>query len=142
MSLLSQNAIPKVAMAFMNDVHAEDIDIINDLYDLIEAYSKEASEKAAAVVDKQYEAWYEHTLDHFEGEEIKMLELNFPPYSMHQGEHEKALARMEAVYRQWRKTRDITSLQQYICEEIPLWLRNHIQTMDTMTAMFFKHQLG
>ena len=141
-SLISHNEIPQVAMEFMNEVHKEDVDIINELSNLIIKYSEDASEENATAIDAQYEKWYEHTLDHFEGEEIKMLELNFPPYAMHKGEHEKALAQMEALYRTWKKERNINALQQYISKEIPQWLSNHIQTMDTITAMFFKQQLG
>ncbi|MDH5464159.1 MAG: hemerythrin family protein [Thiovulaceae bacterium] len=141
MSLIAQNKLPQVAMEFMNDTHREDVDIINDLYKLIEKHSTHPSEEIATAIDMQYESWYEHTLDHFEGEEIKMLELNFPPYSMHKGEHQKALAQMETVYRVWKEDRNISDLKQYIAKEIPMWLHNHIQTMDTITAMFFKQQL-
>jgi len=142
MSLIPQNEIPQVAMAFMNDVHAEDVEIINDLYERILAYKQDAGEANAAAIDAQFERWYEHTLDHFEGEETKMLELNFPPYSMHKSEHDKALAQMENVYRGWKEKRDIRRLHEYITKDIPLWLSNHIQTMDTVTSMFFKQQLG
>lgn len=138
MSLISQSTLPQVAMEFMNTVHAEDVDIINNLYTLIESYNDEGNENCHEPLDKAYERWYEHTLDHFEGEEIKMQELNFPPYHMHKGEHEKALARMEEIYRSWKKRRDITILENYIGKEIPMWLNNHIQTMDTVTAMFFQ----
>ena len=137
MSLISQEELPQVAMEFMNDVHAEDVDIINNLHSLIQDYTDDSDS-----IDKAYEDWFEHTLDHFEGEEIKMLELNFPPYAMHKGEHEKALARMEEIYRSWKESRDITILDNYISKEIPMWLNNHILTMDTVTAMFFKQQLG
>lgn len=142
MSLISQNEVPQVAMDFMNDVHSKDVDIINGLYDLILKYSEDMSEENATALDMQYEAWYEHTIEHFEGEEKKMLELKFPPFPMHQGEHKKALARMETIYRQWKEKRDITDLKKYISEEIPMWLINHIQTVDTITAMFFKQQLN
>jgi hemerythrin len=142
MSLLSQKDLPQVAMSFMNDVHAEDVDIINNLYKLIQVYAQEKNESQALAIDKTYETWFEHTLDHFEGEEIKMQELNFPPFAMHKGEHEKALVQMEHIYREWKESRDISLLENYIGKEIPAWLNNHIQTMDTITAMFFKQQLG
>lgn len=140
-SLIEQNKIPQVAMEFMNHVHVEDIDIINDLYNLILSYSSDPSTQKATAIDQQYEKWYEHTLDHFHGEETKMLELNFPPYAMHKGEHDKALMLMESMYRAWKEDRDITQLKRYIAEEIPAWLHNHIQTMDTITAMFFSQQM-
>ncbi len=140
MSLISKEKVPQVAMDFMNDVHIEDVDIINDLYDLIVQYTKDMSEENAVNIDMKFETWYEHTLDHFEGEEQKMLELNFPPYPMHKAEHEKALEKMESVYRKWKKEREIIPIKEYISQEIPMWLTNHIQTMDTVTAMFFKQQ--
>ncbi len=142
MSLISHNEIPQVAMGFMNEVHTEDVDIINRVYEHIQRYLEDASDENAAAIDLEYEQWYEHTLDHFEGEEIKMLELNFPPYGMHKNEHAKALQRMESIYRSWKQNRDITVLKDYIGEEIPLWLTTHIQTMDTVTALFFQQQLS
>lgn len=142
MSVISKNELHQVAMEFMNDVHAQDVDIINELDHLINLYNEDSSDANATAIDAQYENWFEHTLDHFEGEEIKMLELNFPPYAMHKAEHEKALTQMEHIYRAWKEKRDINYLKEYISKEIPLWLNNHIQTMDTITAMFFKQQLG
>ncbi len=142
MSLIAHKDIPQVAMAFMNDVHTEDVDIINKVYERILGYLEDASAENAAAIDVEYENWYGHTLDHFEGEEIKMLELNFPPYGMHKNEHDKALQRMESIYRSWKQNRDIIALKHYIAEEIPLWLTTHIQTMDTVTALFFQQQLS
>jgi len=135
--LIDKQALPIVAMDFMNEVHYEDIDIINALFELVLTYDKNPNEENFDAINMQYEKWYAHTVNHFEGEETKMLELNFPPYAMHKGEHDKALERMNEIYHEWEKSKNIFVLKIYLIEELPAWLRQHIQTMDTITAMFF-----
>ena len=66
-----------------------------------------------------------------------MRELNFPPYTIHKGEHDNALKRMHEVLENWERHRDVQGLKMYLIEEVPAWLTQHIQTMDTVTAMFF-----
>jgi hemerythrin len=136
--LIEKEDIPQVAMDFMNDVHDEDVDIINAIYDLILKYENDSSEENEIALSSKYQAWFEHTINHFKGEEDKMLELNFPPYPMHKGEHEHALARMDEIYRSWNSSKDINILKNYISKELPEWFFQHVQTMDTVTAMFFQ----
>lgn len=135
--LIEKESIPQVAMAFMNETHAEDVAIINDLHALILEYESEPNAKNKERLDAKYEEWTLHTIEHFRVEEEKMLREGFPPYAMHKGEHENALAKMDANFRQWQNSGDIGALKGYIAEELPEWLSNHIATMDTVTAMFF-----
>lgn len=138
MSLIDKNELPQVEMEFMNDVHAKDADIINDLYSLVLRYEDDPSQINEKLLNDKYEEWFSHTIEHFKGEEEKMIELNFPPYLMHKKEHEKALETMDYVYQSWKKSKDIIIIKQYLSQELPQWLNKHIQTMDTVTAMFFK----
>ena len=136
--LLEKQDIPIVAMDFMNTVHYEEIEMINALFALLLAYEREPNrDNKIALIDK-YKAWTEHTISHFQGEEVKMRELNFPPYLAHKGEHDKELARMQEVFDQWQKSDDIKILKAYCIEELPTWLIQHIQSMDTITAIFFQ----
>lgn len=135
--LIDKNSLPLVSQEFMNDVHYEDVDIINSLHELILKYEKEPISENAELINNKYQEWTQHTINHFKGEEDKMLELRFPPYPMHKGEHENALAQMDYVYNQWNGSKDINILKDYICNTLPQWLTHHIQTMDTVTAMFF-----
>jgi len=135
--LIDKSDLPVVATDFMNKVHEEDAVIINRLFELVLAYEKESNEKNFNAINDQYENWYAHTVNHFQGEEIKMRELNFPPYPMHKNEHDKALERMNEIYQNWKKSENIQILKIYLIEETPMWLTHHIQTMDTVTAMFF-----
>lgn len=136
--LLEIDALPLVEMDFMNEVHKADIEIINRLFTSLLAYEKEASEEKTFLVDRIFEEWYRHTVDHFEGEEAMMRERAFPAYAMHKGEHDRVLMHMQALQEAWKNTREVKPLKIYLIEELPLWLNNHISTMDTVTARFFK----
>ena len=140
--LIDKQNTPMVAMEFMNDVHMEDIDIINKLFESILRYEENSSCENKELINAQYEAWYEHTLEHFKGEETMMREKNFPPYLFHKGEHDKALSIMDNEFRKWQAANDIQALKHYFTEELPQWLIQHIQSMDTVTAMFFKSGLS
>ena len=89
-------------------------------------------------LNQKYQAWTVHTQDHFKGEEVLMVEKGFPPYPMHKGEHDRALAQMEQHFNEWQSSGDIAVLKIYFIEYLPQWLVHHINTMDTVTARFFK----
>ncbi|WP_417334189.1 bacteriohemerythrin [Halarcobacter sp.] len=136
--LINKNDLPLVAEDFMNDVHYEDVDIINDLYEKLLNYIVSETKENKNIVIDAYQDWYDHTVSHFKGEEDKMIELNFPPYMMHKGEHEKCLEQMRQVLDYFIKNDDKEFLKSYLELDLINWLVNHIQTMDTVTAMFFK----
>ena len=135
--LIDKASMPLVAMDFMNEVHAEDIDLINDLYDLILAYKKEQNDASKELLKLKYEEWYHHTVAHFANEEQAMQTNKFPPYLFHKGEHDQVLSTMNQRLNDWLLSGDIAPLQDFI-EFLPSWLINHIQTMDTVTAMFLR----
>ena len=135
MMLISWDEIPKVDMDFMNEVHKEDVNIINSIFEHILTY--DGSQERSAAIDKLYEEWIEHTVNHFHNEEIKMLEMRFPPYLAHKGEHDRALQEMRNIFVYWQQQRDIKALKIYFIETLPAWLHTHIATMDTVTARFF-----
>jgi len=140
--LIDKNNLPLVAMEFMNDVHLEDVDIINNLFEAILEYEKKPTLENEQLLYNKYKDWYNHTVEHFKKEEVMMKEKNFPPYPIHQGEHTYALNRMEEILNKWQSTKDIGVLKIYMEQELPNWLVTHIQTMDTVTAMFFKTGLS
>lgn len=140
--LINTKDIPLVDMDFMNEVHHEEVELINRLFETFLAYEKEANQTHTQDIEERYQTWYTHTVEHFQREEEKMRELNFPPYLMHKGEHDKALQRMDEVIDHWHKNKDIQALKMYIIEELPTWLTHHIETMDTITARFFKSGLS
>ncbi|MBS9782327.1 MAG: hemerythrin family protein [Arcobacter sp.] len=136
--LIDKNALPLVAMDNMNEVHFEDVDIINDLSSLLDDYAINPSDDLYNKINQQYEKWFEHTINHFAGEEEMMQEKNFFAYPMHKAEHTNALQVMQDVYGQWKQGKNIQALKQYVQQDCIQWLLNHIQSMDTVTAMYLK----
>lgn len=136
--LINKDILPLVAEDFMNDVHYEDVDIINDLHEKLLNYMENETKENKNIVIDAYEDWYDHTVSHFKGEEDKMLELNFPPFMMHKSEHERCLENMRLALEQFVKSEDSNILKSYLEVDLVNWLVNHIQTMDTVTANFFK----
>jgi len=127
--MITQEQLPMVAMPSMNDTHLEDILIINRL---LAAISAQNSDEVAAIFDELVA----HTIGHFSGEEEMMREKMFPPYPVHKGEHDRALDELKLVAQKFHETKDLTFAQNYIEGTLIPWLINHIETLDTVTAMF------
>lgn len=140
--LIEKQELPLVAMEFMNDTHMEDIDIINELFELILTYEKESTIENENKLNAKYKEWFDHTVEHFNAEEVMMQEKSFPPYPFHKAEHDNSLKTMEEIFTKWLEIKDIQILKQYFIETLPQWLVQHIRSMDTVTAMFFKTGLS
>ena len=140
--LIEKEMMPLVAMDFMNDVHYEDLDIINELFTLVLEYEKDPTSKNENSLNSKYKEWLDHTVEHFRGEEVMMQEKGFPAYPFHKAEHDNNLSTMQNLFDQWQQTKDIMVLKRYLIEVLPSWLTNHIKTMDTVTAMFLSTGLS
>lgn len=140
--LINKDKLPLVAQDFMNDVHLEDVEIINELHQNVLAYKSNKTKENKENIIYTYEKWYSHTENHFKGEEAMMIKLNFPPYLMHKGEHDRCLQKMEEVLQNFISSEDEETLLNYLENDLINWLINHIQTMDTVTAMFFQTGLS
>jgi hemerythrin len=55
---------------------------------------------------------------------------------VHQAEHRRVLAEMEARYDAWRAGGEVKALLTYASEGISSWFVSHVQTMDFVTARF------
>jgi len=131
---LNPSDIPEVPVRFMHDVHLEEVGLLNDLYALIE--QAEAGNDVPGLEAKVDEL-LAHAVIHFEGENEKMRELQFPPYPVHRHEHERLLEEFTSVVGQWKQSGELAPLAEYLRETIPAWMMDHISTMDYVTANFF-----
>jgi hemerythrin len=132
--LINKDALQLVTMDFMNEVHNEEIDMINELYDnLVLLCSGEDLEEK---VQKDLDAWIEHTKEHFAIEEEHMKAYNFFAYDCHSKEHHRALAEFIEYVEDWKKTKDNQKLKKYFEEVVYDWLPNHVSTMDFVTSNF------
>jgi hemerythrin len=140
--LINKNDLPLVAMDFMNDTHFEDVEIINELYKDILEYEKEQNESTQKIFETRYKEWIIHTQNHFEAEEIQMREKGFFAYECHKNEHNLNLSEIKQLFNNFQETKNISELKEYFENNLVSWLVNHIQTMDTVTAMFLKTEMG
>ncbi|MHC3994371.1 hemerythrin family protein [Thiomicrolovo sp. ZZH C-3] len=122
--------LPKVAFDEMNSVHAEEVEQLNHIETLLDTAALETTLAVAL------EALFLHTREHFANEEQLMREVGFPAYDMHKAEHDRALNTFQLVMMEWRNRHDNRIIRDYICVDTPLWLQQHIATMDTVTANF------
>lgn len=130
--MITQEQLPMVAMDSMNDTHLEDLLMIN-------AISKALENQEVEKVQTMMQELIEHTVAHFSGEEEMMREKMFPPYPIHKGEHDRALNELRVVAQNFEETKDTKALKNYIDNALSPWLIEHIQTLDTVTAMFLVH---
>lgn len=136
---IEEKNLPLVAMDFMNEIHKEDVAILNRLYDAVCVCEQKSTEENQEQIGSLYQEWLEHTVSHFAGEEKEMQAKGFPPYPIHKGEHENSLTQMRMVLETWQQQKNPEKLRLYLESYVQDWLLNHIQTLDTVTAMFLKN---
>lgn len=128
--MIAQEQLPMVAMPSMNDTHLEDVILINQL-------SSAAASKNFAATKIFLEELVEHTISHFSGEEAMMKEHNFPPFAIHKAEHDRVLKELSNITRIFSEGEgDFSLVTSYVDGSLIPWLLNHIETLDTVTAMF------
>jgi len=120
--------IVQVSVSSMNEVHKEEVEIINELLKQLD--SKVEFEKFSA----SFEKFITHMQEHFSGEEKLMKELQYPSLQMHKADHDKVLNQTRYVEMQWRNRRDEEAIREYLEDEIVVWLDQHIKAMDTPMA--------
>ncbi|MES9854055.1 MAG: hemerythrin family protein [Candidatus Thiodiazotropha sp. L084R] len=126
--------IPLVDLEIMNQVHREEVVLINRLGMLLLDGLKQQSSNEA--IDDCLQEWITHTRDHFDGENRMMAEHGFPPYSVHKGEHDQVLALIQRLNEQWLKHRELDELVKFIFVEWRNWFDGHVKSMDRVTAQF------
>ena len=130
--MITQDQLPMVAMASMNDTHLEDIIIINKL-------SVAAQNRDFELTKTVLTELIEHTIDHFSGEEEMMREKKFPPYPVHKGEHDRVLNELKSVAQGFAQSHgDFQLITAYVDGSLTPWLIQHIETLDTVTAAFLE----
>lgn len=130
--MIRQEELPIVAIPSMNDTHLEDIILINKLSNAAE--SKDANSASAI-----FSELIEHTIVHFSGEEEMMQEKKFPAYLVHKAEHDRVLKELKAVGQRFDEEKDFELIKAYVDGALAPWLIQHVQTLDTVTAMFLKN---
>ncbi len=129
--MIDKNKLPTVSIKAINEIHFEEADIINTLYEVI-------NEEDADAITKQIQLLVEHMQEHFSFEESLMRDKSYPMYTIHQADHNKVLNETRYILMDWRNAKDIDRLKEYFQEELITWLDQHIKAMDMPMADFVK----
>ena len=130
--MIEKNDIPLVCIDTMNEVHFEEVLIINELLEQLD------TKVDFQTLGKSLEKLLEHMQEHFAGEEKLMQETQYPSYRMHQADHTKVLNEARYIEMMWRNRKDEDEIREYLEGELVPWLNQHIQAMDTPMADFVK----
>jgi len=117
--------IKKVAYEPMNEIHENEIKILEKLLKKIE--NKEE-------VSEVFNDFLEDVKKHFSFEEELMQKYQFFAYIPHKMEHDRILNELNELK---SNLNDYEYLDKYFKEHFLPWLDNHIETMDTVTGGFF-----
>ncbi|WP_297452881.1 hemerythrin family protein [Persephonella sp.] len=135
--LIPIEQLPRVALERMNKVHEKEIEIMNELYQLLQEYEK--GEVSIEDIDRAFNEFLEDVKYHFSSEQEMMEQYNFFAYPMHRGEHDMVLGQLQNLQKNWEKNKNPEIIKSYLENQFLPWLINHIQTMDTVTAHFLSH---
>ncbi len=109
----------------MDDTHREFVDQLN-------ALGEAGDDEMLACFD----AFYAHTVAHFEQENEWMHAIAFPPAHCHTAEHEGVLEVMREVRRHLEK--QDYNVGRVLAKEMAEWFRGHAATMDAMLAQVMR----
>ncbi len=129
--LLCKQDIPLVSLDIMNQTHQEEIDIINNIYALLQQEDS-STEQITDLLDQ----WLEHTQEHFERENRFMQQYHFPAFPIHSNEHQQTLEIMSQHLDHWKHNHDNEALKHYMAVDWLNWFKAHVASMDMVTAQF------
>jgi hemerythrin len=136
--LLNEADFPRVELDFMNQVHLEEVEMLNELAELFQGLH--GGKQVERLLISRLRALLEHTRQHFNQEETLMRQTHFPAYSVHKQEHERVLGEMETLFTGWENSGDSSALERYLLNTAPKWLVHHAATMDRITARYLADQ--
>ncbi|WP_299228280.1 hemerythrin family protein [Sulfurihydrogenibium sp.] len=131
--LIKDNEIPRVALNDMNKVHDVEIEIVNKLYDAI------VKNEDAAEISKYFDEFLNDVVNHFTFEQGLMEKYNFFAYPIHRAEHDRVLYELKSLEKILKEKGDIKTVKDYLENVFKPWIINHVQTMDTVTAMYLSN---
>jgi len=129
MTIITWSDDLKRGLAFQDDDHQEAVTLMNAL--------QACPEQDLAPL---YKKLHDHTKEHLARENELMARIGFFAIGVHKGEHDRVLAEMQS-YQDKLDAGDIAAVRKYVEEALPDWFLNHLDSMDTATAMFAR-QMG
>lgn len=114
-----------LGQTLMDATHHEFVDVVNRL----EAAGPEAVPAAVATL-------IEHTIAHFDQENMWMEACGFPPIHCHVGEHMRVIESLKSIQRMVEKGN--SGLGKVLAKEMEAWFAQHAATMDSALAYYME----
>lgn len=128
MTLIKWTDELKRGISFQDDDHEEAVTVMNAL--------QTCSDDELPGLFNQL---HTHTKEHLNRENELMDRIGFFAIEVHKGEHDRVLAQMQE-FQDKLDAGDIADVRKYVQETVPDWFLNHLDTMDTATAMFARQK--
>ena len=129
--MITLEQLPLVAIPEMNDIHFEEIELINKL-------EKAARSLEPVIVIEALQEFLEHTTAHFAKEEEMMQAVNYPDFNPHKAEHDRHLKEIASSIRYVKENQAPKAVSAYVEGSLAPWVKHHIGTMDTQAALFIQ----
>ena len=129
--LITQDQLTMVAIPSMNDMHLEEMLLINALHEAVK------SRDFKSIKDKLEELLKESKI-HFSKEEEMMEEAGYPEFFTHKGEHDRQLHELAHIIKYFTERQDPQAIAAYIEGNLNSWTIHHMQTMDAEMATFLQ----
>ena len=120
-------SVPQVAMAFQNEDHAHEAQLLNIAVEALGAGDRSAATSALNEL-------VQHTREHFAREDEAMRRTQFPPAEVHASEHVRVLDELQLYVDAFRSSGDAAPMLAYLTGPVLEWFADHIQSMDYVTA--------
>jgi len=127
--MIDINTLPLVNFDEINQVHHEEVKILNSLYTLLDAPDSKDKE----IILRLNELLL-HIREHFANEERLMKESYYQSLNMHKAEHGKIINEVQMQIMEFRNRKELEPLKEYFKEDFPTWLDQHILSMDITLA--------
>lgn len=122
----------------MNEVHSEELEMVNAIHDYLTSTKNYDHEK----IEEMLKVFAFHLQEHFAFEEDMMRKTSCPVIHCHSGEHARVLRIMHQMFEDYALKRDVNLLKFYFEFEFKNWIENHIVTMDMVTGHFLSQRIA
>ena len=129
--MITQDQLTMVAIPSMNDMHLEEILLINSLYDAVKSRDLQA-------IKEKLEELLEESKIHFSQEEEMMEKAGYADFYSHKGEHDRQLHELAHIIKYFAERQDPQAIAAYIEGNLNAWTIDHIKTMDAQMAAFLQ----
>lgn len=135
MALLYAQQLEELEVEEMQETHASEIEILNEIDKLATYYGMDKSDTNLHALEEKIDAYLAHVKMHFANEEKLMRQYDFPKYEMHKTAHDIFLMDLDITIKQWKKFGNIEKVTNFI-RSSPEWIVLHINTVDAPTSAY------